>query len=61
MLTQTDLSAIKKIVDTSVARKLKPVKKDLKTVINFFDNEIVTLYKRTDRIEDFLKLPPLSV
>ena len=49
-------------------KKLKPIKsdtrkikKDLKVTTDFFDRDIVSLKKRTKRIENHLGLPPVSV
>lgn len=54
------------IVEEIVEKKLKPVnkdlrkiKKDLTTVIDYFDRGQMKLEKRVDRIEKHLDLPPI--
>lgn len=67
MLTKTDLSQIKKIVQEEttvvIGKKLKPIKQDIaqirndqKTIISFFDKEYLDLRKRVERIEEHLSL-----
>lgn len=75
MLTQKDLSQIKKAFDERlekkagplIEKKLKPIekninsiKKDTSVIISFFDREVLRLRQRIDRIEEHLNLPPLS-
>lgn len=54
------------IVEEIVEKKLKPVNKDLRkikkditTIIDYFDRGQMKLEKRVDRIENHLSLPPL--
>ena len=71
MLTKSDLSQIQKIVNTEskkvITQELKPIKedithirKDIKTVLNYFDREYLQLRKRVERLENHLHLSPLS-
>lgn len=71
MLTKTDLSQIQKIVNTeskkAIIQELKPLKedithirKDIKTIVNYFDREYLQLRKRVERLENHLHLSPLS-
>lgn len=71
MLTKSDLQEIKKIVNDNtrkiVKEELAPVKKDItsirkdiKTIVGYFDNEYLELRKRIDRLEEHLNLPPIS-
>lgn len=63
MLTRDDLRAISKLMDEKFKTELKPVKsklnklnKKLDLVVRFFDQEVITLRKRTDRMETHLHL-----
>lgn len=63
MLTEKDLSKIGALVD----QKLKPIKadiaeirKDVKTMVAFFDSEYLELRSRVERIEEHLNLKPQS-
>jgi len=75
MLTKTDFAQIKKIVHEEVQtetrkvvrEELKPIKedvakirKDIKTIVAFFDREYLELRHRVERIENHLNLPALS-
>ena len=75
MLNKTDLQHIQKIVKTEVQQEtrrivkeeLNPVKKDIthirrdiKTIVSFFDDEYLKLRKRVERIEDHLNLPTIT-
>ena len=42
-------------------KDIRIIKKDLRVTINLFDSDIIDLKKRTDRVEDVLNLPPMSV
>jgi len=66
-LTKQDLSAITNIVQkelkpvngklSSINKRLTKVEKDLKTTINFFDNEHLALKKRVEKTEFALGIP----
>lgn len=67
MLTNDDLSKIQTIVRTEtkeiIQKELKPIRediikirKDIKTVVNFFDQEYLELRNRVEKIEQFLNL-----
>ncbi len=50
-------------VDKKLEMRLKPIKKDIleirkdmKTIVNFFDREYLELRNRVERIEEYLKL-----
>ena len=67
MLTKSDLRGIDLIVSKRIRVELEPVKKDIaqirkdqKTIINFFDQEYLELRKRVERIEEHLNLEPIS-
>ena len=75
MLTKSDLNEIDLIVSKRIhtetkgiiKEELKSIKedvsqtrKDIKTIINFFDREYLELRKRVERIESHLNLPTLS-
>lgn len=66
-MTKTDIDIIdavlSKRIDSALSTHLKPiqedisrVRKDQKTIVNFFDREYLDLRQRVDKIEDFLKL-----
>lgn len=68
MLEPQDLHAIRNIVEEVVEQKLEkklnPIKLSLRKLnskldltISFFDNEIIDVRKRVNRIEDYLRLP----
>ena len=57
------LSTFGKEVDEKMEKRLKPIKddvahirKDIKTMVGFFDREYLDLRKRVERIEGYLKL-----
>lgn len=63
MLTDSDLKRIGEIVDAKIEKRLKPIKddithirKDIKTMVNFFDREYLDLRNRVERLEAYLKL-----
>ncbi len=63
MLTDEDLGKIDKLITV----KLRPlesditkVRKDMNVIISYFDHEYLDLRKRVERIEEYLKLQPLS-
>ena len=63
MLTKSDL----KHIDEIVTKRINPIKedvieirKDIKTIVNFFDNEYLELRKRIERIEEHLNLSSIS-
>lgn len=65
MLTKGDLQEIDKVLTKRMKAELKPVKddvshmrKDIKTIVNFFDREYLDLRKRVERIEEHLHLTP---
>ena len=67
MLTKSDLKEIDLVVSNRIKVELKPVKedisqirKDTKTLVNFFDKEYLELRKRVERIEHHLHLSSLS-
>ncbi|PIS15788.1 hypothetical protein COT62_01805 [Candidatus Roizmanbacteria bacterium CG09_land_8_20_14_0_10_41_9] len=72
MLTKNDLQQIQRIVKIEVHHETQKVvkkeleaikedvtqiRKDVKTIVNFFDTEYLELRKRVERIEEHLKLP----
>lgn len=67
MLTKTDLNAINKLIKTEnqVLRKemkkgFDKLNKKLDKAINFLDRDYINLLKRVERIEQHLKLEPIS-
>ena len=57
------LTVFGKEVDEKMEKRLKPIKddvahirKDIKTMVGFFDREYLDLRKRVERIEGYLKL-----
>lgn len=56
MLTKLDLIEIGKIIQ----KELRPIKNDIKVIIRTFDRDYVNLNKRVARVEDHLKLSPIS-
>jgi len=71
MLTDNDLKKIGEVVDQKIEEKvgpiiekhLRPVKedishirKDIKTMVGYFDREYLDLRKRVERIESHLKI-----
>lgn len=68
-LSQSDFSQIRKILRgelknyptrEEIQKEFKEVNKKLDLAISFFDREYLQLRARVDRIEKFLKIPPLS-
>ena len=71
MLSKSDLNQIQKVVNIeskkAISQELKPIKedithirKDIKTIVNYFDREYLQLRKRVERLENHLHLSPLS-
>ena len=67
MLTKNDLEQIKEIVNSELSAGLKPIKKDIKKIredinmiVDHFDRDYLEMRARIDRIERFLKIPPLT-
>lgn len=70
MLTKSDL----KEIDNVISKRVKPVgkdiktlktdisqiRKDVKTIINYFDREYLELRKRVERIEEHLNIEPIT-
>lgn len=55
------------IIDSTLKKELKPIKeditkirKDMKTIVGFFDAEYLQLRKRIERIEELLKISPVN-
>lgn len=44
---------------TPVKDDIAQIRKDIKTIVNFFDKEYLELRKRIERIEKHLNLPPV--
>lgn len=77
MLTKTDLVQIKKVVKselktsatkTDLKRELNPIRsdtakmrKDIDVIISLFDRDYLEIRARVERIEQHLKLEPISV
>ncbi|MGD8744236.1 MAG: hypothetical protein PVJ52_01410 [Candidatus Woesebacteria bacterium] len=75
MLTKTDLKQIDKVFSKRIKEEVKPIKidirsiksdvsearKDVKIIVNFFDKEYLEPRARVERIEEHLKLDPLTV
>lgn len=66
-LTKNDLSQIKKIIHSEITIELKPINRkldkiseDINMVIDHFDRDYLEMRARIDRIEKFLKIPPLT-
>jgi len=71
MLSKSDLTQIQKVVNFEskkvISQELKSIKedithirKDIKTIVNYFDKEYLQLRKRVERLENHLHLSPLS-
>ena len=43
-----------------IEKNIKKIKDDINMVIGFFDREYMSLKARVKRIEEFLKIPPLT-
>ena len=52
MLTDADLLKIGKLMDA----KLRPIKKDVRSLISYHDEYYVRLRKRVEKIEDHLRI-----
>lgn len=44
----------------AIKEDITQIRKDVKTIVNFFDTEYLELRKRVERIEEHLKLSPTS-
>ena len=56
---KTDVHELK--IDVKhLKRESRNLRMDLNLVVKFFDNDITGIRKRVDRLEDYLRLPPLS-
>ena len=74
MLTKSDIRQIDTVVSKRITREIKPVKrdigtiksdaaqirKDVKTLVNYFDREYLELRARIERIETHLQIEPSS-
>lgn len=63
MLDKKDLNLIKNLVKTElkpVKQDLGKIRRDISTLVGFFDSEIVDLRERLDRVEEILNLKPLG-
>lgn len=68
MLSKSDLKQIQQVVqkeNSPIVRDIKTIKsdvsqirKDIKTIVNYFDREYLELRKRVERIEEHLNLEP---
>lgn len=64
MLTKSDLSQIKEIVETSekrINKKIGILERKMDYAINFLDRDYLKLLQRVERIEEHLNLEPASV
>lgn len=66
MLSKDDIQQIDTVVAKRIRTELTPVKediahirKDMKTIVHFFDREYLELRKRIERMEHHLHLPPV--
>lgn len=73
-LNQADINLLKKTFATKddlkqfatkddlkkVHKDIKIIKKDINIVIGFFDREYLSLENRVSRLENYLKIPPLT-
>jgi hypothetical protein len=67
MLTKEDLLAIQKLIqqgNNALEKKLEEkfkryFKREIRSIINYFDREYLGLKKRVGRVEDHLGLPPI--
>lgn len=54
---QKEVSALKdKVKNLEIA--LSKIQKDIRKIVNFFDEEYLTLRRRVERLEEHLNLPP---
>lgn len=70
MLTKSDLIQIRKLFEDGnkpINRNVKTlqedvskIRKDVSTIVDFFDREYIDLRKRVQRIEEHLNLPSVS-
>lgn len=68
MLTKTDVSKIREVVQSEVKpvradiktikNDITQIRKDIKRIVGFFDSEYLQLRKRVERIKEHLNLPP---
>ena len=65
MLAQEDIQQIDEVFSKRLKLELKPIqedvtkiRKDIKTIVNFFDQEYLSLRNRVERIEEHLGLQP---
>mgnify|MGYP001001382635 FL=1 len=65
MLTQEDIQKIDEVFSKRLKGEIKPIqedvskiRKDIKTIVNFFDQEYLSLRNRVERIEEHLGLQP---
>lgn len=54
---KVQLDPVHKEIKT-IKKDIVHIRKDINTIINFFDREYLELRSRIERIEDYLKLPP---
>ena len=68
-LNQTDISLLRSIFATKddlknelnpLKKDIRKIKKDINMVIDHFDHSHLELRARVDRIENYLKIPPLT-
>lgn len=43
-----------------IKKDIKKIKKDINTIVSFFDSEYLELKARVERIENYLKISPLT-
>ena len=63
MLTKSDLQQIDRLLEkriNTVKEDVAQIRKDVKIIVNFFDKEYLALRKRVERIEEHLRLRPIS-
>ena len=60
---KNEVASLGQMMDEKMEKRLKPIKddvahirKDIKTMVGFFDREYLDLRKRVERIEGYLKL-----
>lgn len=61
--TKKDLNKHFEAIDKhfgNIEKDIKKIKKDQKTIIDFFDREYLELKARVKRIEEYLKIQPLT-
>lgn len=52
-----DTKSIIKLELKTIKEDIEKIRKDAKTIVNFFDREYLELRERVERIENFLKIP----